>query len=684
MEAFNTGASWHYPEQQKKAAYFDGTRASQRSAASLTDACYVNTLRARRSAASSTNMTKPRLQRPGRKLRVWYCAPVKKTTLFTFQVEGDPSYASMSSCASVVMRGRQALSRNHQRDESILTERSGQVETGEYYQVHRYWDIGDYDEVSQRQGQQKRPVEEEDYEEVSQQQRQHQGQAEEEDYDEVSQQQEQQEGPAEEEDNSDPALPALADYFPGPHGSEDDDSNSVLPVLADYFPSAPGTGDNNGALAQCCQEHQRHQFSSVSISHVPRQLKLYSVDRTAMDIQVILIVVLTLLSTQADKCMEDQQCTNCSSTTQYCSTDCFSGYFGLRCKSRCSNQCIKSKCSQTLRGTISCSDGCVPGFYGTRCIIPCTLPTKRCTKCPQGCDGTFCDLTTSCVSGCHDQYYGTNCRNCSPRCRHCNRITGRCDVCHDPYHGLDCEYSCEHCSTTDCVQTCAPGLYGRTCSLRCHKDCLSNPTTITNDSLTTNTSHTCISECQRYSGECINGCADDWSGPHCSSPNKCNPNCFGCNETGACVEGCLSGYYGGDCKPCPRTCFNNTCYQNNGSCDNGCIQGQYGQSCQLSCIHCPGGACHPGTGICDSVPMNDAKIGTATALFVLVLGIIVAGCIFHFKRVSAKREESHQMAHTRPQSDPNRQGIPSRRFRNSEHIYSDVNEDETGPVIVFL
>ncbi|XP_046560107.1 uncharacterized protein LOC124269129 [Haliotis rubra] len=102
--------------------------------------------------------------------------------------------------------------------------------------------------------------------------------------------------------------------------------------------------------------------------------------------------------------------------------------------------------------------------------------------------------------------------------------------------------------------------------------------------------------------------------------------------------------------------------------------------------NCPGGGFHPSTGICDSVQsaMNAATIGTMTALLVLVFGIIVTVCMFHFKRVAAKREESHQMADICPQSDRNRQGNSSRRFRNSEHIYSDVNEGEMGPVIVFL
>ncbi|XP_046542729.1 uncharacterized protein LOC124253052 [Haliotis rubra] len=179
-------------------------------------------------------------------------------------------------------RRRQTTERNHQRDESILTERSVQVETGEFYPVHRYWDIDDYDEVSQQQGQQQGPVEEEDYEEVSQQQGQQQGPAVEEDYEEVSQQhgqqqgpaveedyeevsqqQRQQQGPVEEEVNSDPALPALADFFPGPHDSECDDGIPVLPVWADYFPGSQDTEDNNGGDTSPSSTSGSHSYTRL-------------------------------------------------------------------------------------------------------------------------------------------------------------------------------------------------------------------------------------------------------------------------------------------------------------------------------------------------------------------------------------------------------------------------------------
>ncbi|XP_046564285.1 uncharacterized protein LOC124273108 [Haliotis rubra] len=160
--------------------------------------------------------------------------------------------------------------------------------------------------------------------------------------------------------------------------------------------------------------------------------------------------------------------------------------------------------------------------------------------------------------------------------------------------------------------------------------------------LTSNSSTSCISECQRYSGECINGCADDWSGPRCSSPIKCNTNCLSCNETGACVEGCMSGYYGADCKPCPRTCFNYTCYPNNGSCDNGCTKGQYGESCQLPCINCMGGACHPSTGICiQGSTVHVIGLGLSTGCVLLIVGIVCI-FVFHFRRRRQTTERDHQ------------------------------------------
>ncbi|XP_048246411.1 multiple epidermal growth factor-like domains protein 6 [Haliotis rufescens] len=387
-----------------------------------------------------------------------------------------------------------------------------------------------------------------------------------------------------------------------------------------------------------------------------------------MDLHVTLSVALMFLSAQAEKCSEEQHCSNCSSTSGYCITDCFPGYFDLKCKSPCSKNCKKHECSQRGKSIPKCSDGCVPGFYGTQCNIPCPRPRGDCTRCPQGCDGTFCHLTSSCVSGCHDLYYGSNCKTCSSRCQHCNRITGTCDACHDPYHGLDCEYSCEHCSTTDCVQTCPPGMYGSKCSMRCSENCLVYPTINT---VASNSSSACISECQRYSGECINGCVHGRSGTNCSSQIQCDSNCMGCNETGACVEGCFPGYYGDDCKPCSGTCFNHTCHPKNGTCDNGCIQGQYGQFCEQSCIHCQGGVCQSRTGICSEGPsaINAGTIGTSTALVAFVFGISVTVCIFYCKRVSENRDNRvDESTHT----GRSRQAEPSEDY--TLHRYWDIED----------
>ncbi|XP_046563812.1 uncharacterized protein LOC124272673 [Haliotis rubra] len=173
-------------------------------------------------------------------------------------IQGAMSYATIGATTALILIvgiiaigcifyfKRVASKRDRQADESILTQRSRQLKTGDNYTVHQYVDIDDYDEVSQRQWQLQGRAEEGAYDEVFQLHGQQQGPTEEEDYDEVSQTHDQQHGPAEEGDNSDPALPALADNFPEPHDSEYDDGIPVLPVLAEYFPGAQATEESNG------------------------------------------------------------------------------------------------------------------------------------------------------------------------------------------------------------------------------------------------------------------------------------------------------------------------------------------------------------------------------------------------------------------------------------------------------
>ncbi|XP_067670001.1 uncharacterized protein [Haliotis asinina] len=88
-----------------------------------------------------------------------------------------------------------------------VEETSRPAESSGYYAVHRYWEINDYDEVSNPQDQQQGRAEAEDYDEVSNPQDQQQGRAEAEDYDEVSNPQDQQQGRAEAEDYDEVSNP---------------------------------------------------------------------------------------------------------------------------------------------------------------------------------------------------------------------------------------------------------------------------------------------------------------------------------------------------------------------------------------------------------------------------------------------------------------------------------------------
>ncbi|XP_046558398.1 uncharacterized protein LOC124267509 isoform X2 [Haliotis rubra] len=189
-------------------------------------------------------------------------------------------------------RKRSSTERDNQGDESTHTEISRPVETSEYYAMHRYWKIDDYDEVShpqdeqqeraesedydgvsQRHGQHPGPAVEEDYDDVSQQYGQHQGPAVEEDYDEVSQQYGQHQGSAVEEDyngvsqrhgqHQGPAVeedyeevaqshgqqqrPVFADSFSGPPDVEvNTNSDPALPLVTNNIPGALNTKDHCG------------------------------------------------------------------------------------------------------------------------------------------------------------------------------------------------------------------------------------------------------------------------------------------------------------------------------------------------------------------------------------------------------------------------------------------------------
>ncbi|XP_071085461.1 scavenger receptor class F member 1-like [Haliotis cracherodii] len=304
---------------------------------------------------------------------------------------------------------------------------------------------------------------------------------------------------------------------------------------------------------------------------------------------MINLCFLTFVSTKAARCGEYPHCSVCDLENMTCS-GCDNGYYGSTCGSVCSNGCKNRTCVLTSEGIGRCTDGCVSGFGGPNCKLPCYRPAEICSACPGGCEGGYCQLGSSCVSGCKDGFYGSGCKECSSRCKPCNRINGTCDECHPSYFGLNCTYLCDHCQGSckfGCEHGCVPGYYGIFCDKDCSKHCQA-----VSDM---NSSTTRSPECSRETGDCVKGCVDGWYGATCSS--QCNPRCLykRCSPSGGCVDGCVPGYFGSDCMPCPDNCVNNSCNTDNGSCIK-CDNGFYGMSCNQSC--CLDGVCDTTTGLC--------------------------------------------------------------------------------------
>ncbi|XP_067659861.1 scavenger receptor class F member 1-like [Haliotis asinina] len=284
-----------------------------------------------------------------------------------------------------------------------------------------------------------------------------------------------------------------------------------------------------------------------------------SIHRYTMTVVMGLLLFGLANITLGARCRGNQQCSDCDDKTTRCLTQCYAGYFGDQCRSVCSSHCRNSTCQLIpRRGIGRCTEGCEPGYQGSNCIRPCDTHTVPCTPCPGGCDGEYCHNGRKCHDGCKHSFYGLECKNCSDKCRVCNRKTGKCEECHPSYFGDECEHSCENCvgSCKDgCTNGCVAGFYGPFCTQICSKRC--RPP---------NTSHTaedcrgdavvmgnCTPECHNQSGDCTHGCVDGWYGSQCSSP--CNPDCRQrrCSNSGDCIEGCVGGRWGSDYDGCQLT-----------------------------------------------------------------------------------------------------------------------------------
>ncbi|XP_067668552.1 multiple epidermal growth factor-like domains protein 10 [Haliotis asinina] len=433
-----------------------------------------------------------------------------------------------------------------------------------------------------------------------------------------------------------------------------------------------------------------------------------------MDLLLLIVITNFPVTLRAATCRVQQHCSDCHHVIGHCLTRCEDGYFDLMCSSRCSKGCKKSLCTLNERGLQVCTEGCIPGYQGRKCTDECDNPRVGCTKCPHVCEGGYCQTDSTCISGCVGSYYGSDCKNCSSRCKSCNRITGHCEKCYPPHAGPTCEHTCDHCLESSecdngCQHGCVPGFYGKFCDEECSVHCQPNAITSASNCSAPQERNTCIGECNRLTGACTHGCVNGRYGFNCSL--QCNPRClYGkCDATGACVEGCSLGYYGADCVPCPANCVSQHCNAKDGSCISGCTNVSYGEFCNHSCPRCLDGMCHQWTGACtkgceasfggvrcehdcandcssaDCLTKNVCKTGSTNVFLggILASALTFAACImlaalfYCRRRMRKKRHIQHNK--TRKADTVADRDTPCPLYE-SLHIYSEIRENVTSSV----
>nr|XP_022315011.1 receptor-type tyrosine-protein phosphatase kappa-like isoform X1 [Crassostrea virginica] len=212
---------------------------------------------------------------------------------------------------------------------------------------------------------------------------------------------------------------------------------------------------------------------------------------------------------------------------------CSQGTYGPQCESVCRN-CQDNRCNED---TGVCEVGCKSGWYGDKCD----------RECPSRC-ASYCDRYRGCTN-CLDVGYS------GPSCYQCTSNT----------YGRNCSQTCQNC--LDCnhitgCQDCVAGFYGAECTLKCEQGCKT-------------------ASCERYSGNCVDGCQDGYMGFNCAEP--CKGNCATCNTTNLCSS-CVSGKFGIQCEnDCPESCGgNDRCDKNSGNCLE-CIPSRFGPHCTDVC-----------------------------------------------------------------------------------------------------
>ncbi|KAK3592156.1 hypothetical protein CHS0354_019447 [Potamilus streckersoni] len=167
-------------------------------------------------------------------------------------------------------------------------------------------------------------------------------------------------------------------------------------------------------------------------------------------------------------------------------------------------------------------------------------------------------------------------------------------ACEDGYYGdqgcqSQCSKGCKnstsrevcHKYTGDCLDGCIDEFYGSMCDKKCNDNC----------------GEGVGRRCHEDSGTCTYQCKKDYHGSKCDK--NCNDKCLSsCYANGTCIGGCQGNLsYGFNCEEkCPTGCQNSTC-DHLGKCP-ACMIGYYGDNCMEPCPKGCFEGCSQATGDC--------------------------------------------------------------------------------------
>nr|XP_026694180.1 multiple epidermal growth factor-like domains protein 11 [Ciona intestinalis] len=239
---------------------------------------------------------------------------------------------------------------------------------------------------------------------------------------------------------------------------------------------------------------------------------------------------------------------------------------------------------------------CIADMFGENC-------DQVCPSCENG--GICDDVSGNCI--CPPGFMGELCQiGCGP-----NKFGRRCQYLCSEDPGADQDAGCKgkmFCLADPYGCSCSTGFSGIICTLECPKakygegcmhDC-----------------HCQSDECNPYTGVCLHGCSEGWTGSNCQQP--CPDNYFGinCNRTcGFCANNGVCDIFTGHCPLFNEDSSNTEEYVTVCQfsylppfCIEKCRNGTWGEDCRNNC-HCRNNtACDVATGSCEESKDNTAGI----------------------------------------------------------------------------